>query len=67
MNIIIGGFLGIILSVSVILIVYILNDSIKSVEDIEKYLGMNTLGVIPIAEETNKKTKNVKKRKIKAA
>ena len=34
---------------------YLLNDSIKTSEDIEKYLGINTLGLIPLEEGVSKR------------
>lgn len=46
-GILLGGFL----SVAVILVLYLLDDTIKSAEDVEKYLHLSTLGLIPIAEE----------------
>lgn len=45
----IGGILGVFLVCAVILIHYLLDDSIKSSEDVEKYLGLSTLALIPIA------------------
>jgi len=47
-NMIIGGILGVILSASMILILYILDDTIKDSDDVEKYLGLSTLGMIPL-------------------
>lgn len=44
----IGGILGVFLVSAVILIHYLLDDSIKSSEDVEKYLGLSTLALIPI-------------------
>ncbi len=41
-----GGFL----SVAVILVLYLLDDTIKSAEDVERYLHLSTLGLIPIIE-----------------
>lgn len=45
-GILIGGFL----SVAVILVIYLLDDTIKSADDVEKYLHLSTLGLIPIRE-----------------
>ena len=47
-NIAIGAFIGIFLSAAVIIVLHLLDDTIKSSEDIEKYLGLSTLGLIPI-------------------
>lgn len=61
-NTLIGGFLGVFLAVAIILIQYLVNDTIKSAEDVEKYLQLSTLGTIPM----NRTEANKKKRKIKA-
>ena len=34
---------------------HLMNDSIKTGDDVEKYLGLNVLGNIPLEEGTNKK------------
>ena len=46
-NMIIGFLLGFIIACGVIIVRYMLNDSLKSEEDIEKFLGLNTLASIP--------------------
>lgn len=51
-NCVLGGIAGLVLSCAVIIVMYLMNDSIKSEEDIEKYLGLTTLGIIP--EKTGK-------------
>lgn len=59
----IGGVLGCFLMCAIILIQYLMDDTIKSSEDVEKYLGLSTLALIPIAEsETNSKKKKKKKK-----
>lgn len=57
-NCILGGLAGIVIACGIITVMYLMNDSIKSEDDIEKYLGMTTLGVIP--EKTKKKGKKNK-------
>lgn len=55
-----GGLLGGILVCAIILIKYLMDDTIKTSEDIERYLGISTLGSIPIIEsivEDSKKSK----------
>ncbi|MBQ7223566.1 MAG: hypothetical protein IJS38_03240 [Erysipelotrichaceae bacterium] len=47
-NCIIGGLLGGVVIVAYILLTHFLNDTIRTAEDVEKYLGMSTLGTIPI-------------------
>lgn len=59
----IGGLLGVLLLCAIILVQYLLDDTIKSSEDVEKYLGLSTLALIPVAEDesTGKKKKKRKK------
>lgn len=67
-NSLIGAVLGFCLAVGIIIILYLLDDSIHTMEDVEKYLGINTLGLIPLAEGTSKKaTRGHDKDAVKAA
>ncbi len=50
---VIGGILGVFLVCAVILIHYLLDDTIKSSEDVEKYLGLSTLALIPVTPDEN--------------
>lgn len=50
-NIMLGAVLGCFITVFIILLRYILDDNIKSQDDIEKYLQLNTLGLIPMGEK----------------
>lgn len=50
-NVVIGVVLGMFLTIAVILVFYLLDDTIKSSDDIEKYLGLNTLTAIPLKED----------------
>lgn len=62
-NTVIGGLLGVLLAAAVIIVLYLLNDTIQSSEDVEKYLGLNTLAAIPLQEgEKKKKGMRVKKK-----
>jgi len=47
-----GGVLGVFLICAIVLVHYLLDDTIKSSEDVEKYLGLSTLALIPIAQDT---------------
>lgn len=47
-NTIIGGLVGIALAAGIIIARHLLDDTIKGADDVEKYLGLNTLGLIPI-------------------
>jgi len=57
-----GGLLGVFLAVVFFLAAYLANDTIKSQEDVERYLGLSTLGTIPLLD-TMKSGKKSKKRK----
>lgn len=50
-NIVVGALVGIILSCGVLFIAFLLDDKIKSPEDVEKYLGLSVLGSIPELEK----------------
>lgn len=64
-NIVIAFLLGAFLSALAVIILYILNDTIKSQEDIERYLELNTLASIPL-ENGKKKQKRIRGRKEEA-
>ncbi len=57
-----GGVLGVFLACAAILAHYLLDDTIKTSEDVEKYLGLSTLALIPVAVDENN-TKQKTKRK----
>lgn len=65
LNTCIGVALGIFLAVAVILIIHVTNDTIRTQEDVERYLGVGTLGAIPLAtdEKKSKKSDNKKNKK----
>ncbi len=52
---VLGMAVGFILSVGLILLFYLLNDSINTPDDVEKYLGLSTLGSIPMTEHEKEK------------
>ena len=73
-NTVIAGILGMFLAAAIVVIRYVMDDTIKSSEDIEKYLGLNTLGILPLEEsalkeedrekrENKERKKAMKKRK----
>lgn len=62
-NVVIGGLLGMLLAGAIIVIQYLMNDSIKTPEDVEKYLGLNTLGTIPMKEGMTKKEEKKRERR----
>lgn len=59
----IGGTVGVFLLCVIILVQYLLDDTIKSSEDVERYLDLSTLALIPVASEENDSKKKKKKRR----
>lgn len=59
----VGGAVGVLLVCAVILVQYLLDDTIKNTEDVEKHLGLSTLALIPVSE--GEETGNRKKHKRK--
>ena len=60
-NVVIGALLGFVLMSAVIVVQYLMNDTILKEEDIEKYLGINTLAQLPLVKGAKKRTKKVKR------
>lgn len=55
----IGGVLGIFIALGIIVLIFMLDDTIKTPDDVEHYLGLNVLTSIP-TQEGVKKSKKVK-------
>lgn len=49
-NTLIGAVLGAFLAMAIIVISYLFNDTIMTAEDVEKKLGLNVLGTLPLEE-----------------
>lgn len=61
---VIAGFLGAVVVAFFVVLGYLLDDTIKSNDDVERYLGMSTLALIPLTtEEMDKKKAKKNKRK----
>ncbi len=50
-----GGVIGVFTVCVIVLIRHLMDDTIKTTEDVEKYLGLSTLTLIPMAADTKKK------------
>ena len=61
-NVMIGGILGLIISIGIIVLIFVLDDTVKTPDDIEQYLGLNVLTSIPLKEGTEKDKKYKKVR-----
>ena len=46
-NLVFGALAGFLLAAAIVIISYLLNDTIMTAEDVEKKLGMNLLGSLP--------------------
>ncbi|CUP45209.1 YveK family protein [Dorea amylophila] len=59
-NMMLGGILGFVIAAGIITLIYLLDDTIKTPEDVENYLGLNVLTSIPIQSGAakSKKTKH---------
>lgn len=60
---ILAGIAAAFLSIVILLILHFSDDSIKSEEDIERYLGVSTLGMIPMTGTEKKDKKKSRRRK----
>ena len=47
LNVVVAGILGIIISIFMILLINFIDNTINKEEDIEKYLQLSVLGVVP--------------------
>ena len=62
-NTAIGILLGILLVCGVLTVRFIINDNIKTEEDVEKYLGLSTLAIVPYVKGKDKKKEELRKLK----
>lgn len=63
-NCAIAGMAGAVLSSGLILLLHFTNDTIKTSEDVERYLGLSTLGTIPLYNTNEAAVKKTKKKKL---
>lgn len=68
-NTAVGGILGALLAMAIVVLSYLFNDTIMTAEDVEKKLGLNVLGTLPLEEtEDDGEDRSAKKsRKAKKA
>lgn len=50
-NTAIAAFVGLICTIAVLVIVYLLDDTIRTEDDVERYLGLSIMGVIPVSDQ----------------
>lgn len=61
-NIAIGALVGAFLAMALVVITYLLNDTIMNADDVERKLGMNLLGTLPLEEEENDEGRSTARR-----
>lgn len=66
-----GAVAGLVLSCGIVTVLFLLNDTIRTQDDVEKYLGLSTIGIIPlddtlVADEKKRKRaqKSIKKKSV---
>ena len=61
---ILSGFVGAVVVAFFVVLGYLLDDTIKSNDDVERYLGLSTLALVPLSvdEQDKKKSKKAKKK-----
>lgn len=66
-NTAIGGAVGLVLTAAIYILIFLLDDTIKTPDDVEKYLGLSVLASIPYDEEADtvvlRKRMNKRKKK----
>ncbi len=63
----IGALLGAVLSAGIVVVSSIMDDTIKSADDVEKYIGVPLLGTIPLAENKELQTNKGQKKSLMGA
>jgi capsular polysaccharide biosynthesis protein len=60
-NTVLGALVGAFLAMAVVVVIFLLNDTIMDQEDVEKKLGINLLGTVPLEQQDDKDRKKRKK------
>ena len=64
-NATVAAILGLVAAISIMVIVFLMDDSIRSETDIEHYLGLGTLAEIPVSDELNLAKKSGERRSLR--
>lgn len=62
-NTVLGAMIGGMLAVGVVTVTYLMNDTITNSDEIERYLGLNTLAAVPYEAEEDRKDSSKKGKK----
>lgn len=60
-NVILGFLMGAVAAAAVIIVMFIVDDRIRTAEQLQKHLGLATLGMMPVQEADRKKSKKMAK------
>ena len=63
-NVIIGAAVGFLLAVGILVIRYVIDDTLKTADDVERFLRLNTLAAVPEEGGTDNSEKKRRKRKV---
>ena len=66
-NMMLGALLGLVISMGFVVLIFILDDTVKTPDDVEKYLGLNVLTSIPIQEGSSAPKKEKQQRESRNA
>lgn len=61
---VLGGMLGCVAAAGIVLLLFLTNDTIRSQEDVEKYLQLGVLGIIPLDEDLKSDEKKSRKKSV---
>lgn len=64
-NSVIGAFIGFIIMAVISVVPFLLNDRINTAEDVENYLDVSVLGIIPLDKAQQEKKTHKKRKKVK--
>lgn len=60
---ILAAAVGAVLSIAVLIVLYLMDDTIRSEDDVQRYLGLSTLAAIPVSEDLTSEIKSVDRAK----
>lgn len=60
-NTALGGIFGVMIVTIITVVTYLINDTVKTAEDVERYLGLSLLAIIPLNEGDRKKKKKARR------
>lgn len=65
-NMMYGAIIGAVIVIIVIAVIFSTNDTIRTSEDVERYLGLSTMALIPLASGEKKQSVQKRKRRVSA-